>query len=486
MVTAATPTSRSYSNADWQQGYASLLQEHSYWIDEVEGQIPAELEGCLFRNGPGRLGVKDHLYGHPFDGDGMIARIQFQAGRAHFANAFVKTPEFLAEQAAGKILYRGVFGTQKPGGWLANCFDLQFKNPANTHVIYHAQKLWALWEASLPYQLDPVTLETRQQETFAGVLGNKDPFTAHPKLDPHTGDLFAFGVRAGLDSTLLFYRINPQGQLVEKSEHRIPGFAFLHDFVWTPHYRVFFQNPVSFNPLPFILGWQSAGTCLKLDPKAATRILIFNWQGEMITLETEPGFVFHYVNGFEQADQQLVMDVIFYEEYPSLKPNEDYRQINFDYVPAGKLYRFELDLLTKTVNRYPLSERSVEFPTIHPRTVGGSHRYIYIGATHAIGKNAPLQAILKVDVKTGQQELHSFAPRGFVGEPVYVPRPGSTAEDDGWVIVLVFNAATQRSMVAILDAQSFSKKPLALLHLKHHVPYGLHGMFTPEVFDLGI
>jgi all-trans-8'-apo-beta-carotenal 15,15'-oxygenase len=90
----------------------------------------------------------------------------------------------LEEQKAGKILYRGVFGTQKPGGLLANAFDFKLKNIANTNVIYWGGKLLALWEAADPYRLDPYTLETLGKEHFNGVLSEGEAFGAHPRFDP--------------------------------------------------------------------------------------------------------------------------------------------------------------------------------------------------------------------------------------------------------------------------------------------------------------
>jgi all-trans-8'-apo-beta-carotenal 15,15'-oxygenase len=134
------------------------------------------------------------------------------------------------------------------------------------------------------------------------------------------------------------------------------------------------------------------------------------------------------------------------------------------------------------VKRKLVLARSCEFPVVHPRCVGQKHRYAYIGAIAQESGNAPLQAIAKVDMETGKQEFHSFAPRGFIGEPIFVPRGVDSAEDDGWVLVLIFDATHNRSDLVVLDAQNIAGKPLATLHLKHHVPYGLHGSFTKEIF----
>ncbi len=477
----ATPT---YSRADWQLGYRSLTTEQAYWIPQIEGQLPEGLWGTLFRNGPGKLEAGSQRYGHPFDGDGMVCAITFVEGRVHFRNRFVRTPEFEAEAKAGRVLYRGVFGTQKPGGWWANFLDLKFKNPANTNVIYQGDKLLALWEASAPYRLNPADLTTEGIETFSGALSPRQPFTAHPRRDPKTGDLLAFGVGAGLNSTLWFYRVDPQGQLTEKREFLIPGFAFLHDFVYTPRYRIFFQNPIAFNPLPFALGWQPAGTCLTLKRGEPTRIWVFpNGKDPLrpVQLETEPGFVFHFVNGYE-VGERVIVDAVLYEEYPALEPNANYLEIDFAQVPAGKLWRFVLDPQGGRVTRELLLDRSVEFPAIHPLHMGECHRYIYIGATHAPGPNAPLQAILKLDTQTGRTQQYSFAPRGFVGEPVFIPYPNSQGEEEGWIVTVVFDAASCRSQVVILEAQDLAAGPVARIPLQHHLPYGLHGSFTRQVW----
>jgi len=113
---ASTVPTNSYTRQDWQRGYESVKEESDYWIDDVEGQIPPELQGTLFRNGPGLLEVNGQRIHHPFDGDGMIT-IAFRDGRA-LPQPLYPHRSIFRRTKVGKILYRGVFGTQKPGGWL--------------------------------------------------------------------------------------------------------------------------------------------------------------------------------------------------------------------------------------------------------------------------------------------------------------------------------------------------------------------------------
>jgi len=178
----------SYSHDDWLRGYESQPQEFDYWLEpeDITGTVPEGLRGTLFRNGPGLLEIGGRPIRHPFDGDGLVSAFTFVGdGRVHFRNRFVRTQGYVEEQAAGKMLYRGVFGTQPPGGWFANAFDLRLKNIANTNVIYWGGKLLALWEAAQPHRLDPQTLETLGLDDLGGRLSPGQAFSAHPRIDSH-------------------------------------------------------------------------------------------------------------------------------------------------------------------------------------------------------------------------------------------------------------------------------------------------------------
>lgn len=490
-----------YNLKDWQKGYRSLREEFDYWIEDVEGEIPANLHGTLFRNGPGLLDVHGQRIHHPFDGDGMISAIAFSEGKAHFRNRFIRTKGFLAEQEAKKILYRGVFGTQKPGGWLANAFDFNLKNVANTQVIYWGDKLLALWEAAEPHRLDPKTLETLGLDYLDGVLESGSAFAAHPWIDPASEQddgapcLVNFAIKPGLSTTITIYELNTAGKVIRQHAHSVPGFAFIHDFAITPNYCIFFQAPVSFNPLPFAVGLRGAGECIQFRPEQATRIVVIprRPQEPVQILEAQAGFVFHHANAFEQ-DGDIYVDSICYEALPAVEPHSDYREVKFDALSPGQLWRFRLNLKTKAVEREMIESRCCEFPFVHSSKAGRPYRYVYMGAAHAPEGNAPLQAILKADLVSGERQLWSAAPYGYIGEPIFVPRSPAAYnqdfpavgyegdEDDGWVLTLVYNSQRECSDVVILDARDLSQGPVAQLHLKHHVPYGLHGNFTPHVF----
>ncbi|MEO1561684.1 MAG: carotenoid oxygenase family protein, partial [Cyanobacteria bacterium J06632_19] len=316
-----------------------------------------------------------------------------------------------------------------------------------------------------------------------------------PSCEQDNGEpcLVNFSIKPGLSTTITIFELNTAGKIVRKTAHSVPGFAFIHDFAITPNYCIFFQNPVSFNPIPFVLGMRGAGECIKFQGNQPTKVIVIprkspltplkkgGIQEKVQILETQSGFVFHHSNAFEKGDQ-IVIDSICYESLPEVEPESDFRETDFDALKPGQLWRFHLNLKDNTVSRELIENRCCEFPCVHPEKVGREYRYLYMGATHGMSGNAPLQAFEKVDLQTGEKQVWSAAPNGFASEPNFVPRNRHGDEDDGWLLGLIYDSNHHRSDVVILDAKDLNKGVIAKLHLKHHIPYGLHGNFVNDVF----
>ncbi|MBM5796647.1 MAG: carotenoid oxygenase family protein [Cyanobacteria bacterium M_surface_10_m2_119] len=480
-----------FQRDDWGSAFRNVGVELSEVpLTAARGAIPADLQGTLYRNGPGRLERGGHWVHHPFDGDGMITALRFDGGQVCLTNRFVRTEGYLAEEQAGRFLYRGVFGTQKPGGPLANAFDLRLKNIANTHVVRLGDQLLALWEAAEPHALDPDTLETRGISLLDGVLRKGDAFSAHPRFDPgHHGAprMVTFGVKAGPRSTvrLMEFAVEDDpaagvkaGQLLSERRDSFNGFAFLHDFAITPNWAVFLQNAIAFNPLPYVTGHKGAAQCLQSKPGGQAKFWLIprdsgTFAGQPPRIVDAPdGFVFHHLNAWED-EAAVVVESIYYSDFPSIGPEQDFRAIDFDLLPEGLLEQCRIDLDAGTVRTTRLSERCCEFAMVNPAREGLPFRYAWMAVAERETGNDPLQAIKKLDLEQGERHVWSAAPRGFVSEPVMVPRPGASAEDDGWVLVPVWNGARCGSDLVILEAATMAEQ--AVLELPLAIPYGLHG-----------
>jgi all-trans-8'-apo-beta-carotenal 15,15'-oxygenase len=154
----------------------------------------------------------------------------------------------------------------------------------------------------------------------------------------------------------------------------------------------------------------------------------------------------------------------------------DFRQVDFESIPEGQLVRCRIHLESGAVSTEVLESRTCEFAMVNPERQGLEARYCWMAVAERERGNDPLQAIKKLDLSTGAGRVWSAAPRGFVSEPLMVPRPGATAEDDGWVLCLVWNGARCASDLVILDAASLAE--VAVLELPLAVPHGLHGSWA--------
>lgn len=475
------------------RGYSSQRQEMAYWIDDIEGRIPADLRGTLFRNGPGLLDINGEVLHHPIDGDGMVCSVAFADGRAFMRNRFVRTKGFLEEQAAGRILYRSPFGTQKPGGVLANMFDLRLKNLANTSVVYWGDALWALWEGGEPHRLDPRTLETLGLDDLGGILSPGNEFAAHYRVDPDVqgeprlvnfGSHLKLGVGFQEDTTVItLYEFDATGKLLERHAYRIPGFSVLHDMTITPNHCIFFQTPIDYNALPYVMGLQSIVQSFKLNERRATAIVVLprHPDGPVNVYKSSSGFIFHFANAFEQGNQ-ICVDAISYSFVPNIGPGKNFLNTDYRNFPPGQLWRYTIDTGTGNVERRLLHARNCDFPTLNPEHEGRPYRYVYLTSAPAQQSHWFMQAITKLDLETGASEEWSAAPYGFPSEAVFVPKAGSSAEDAGWLLSMVYDGEQHRSSLVILDAADLARGPVARLHLKQHIPHSFHGYFTSDYF----
>lgn len=487
--------------------YRSLWEEYDYFLPEdlIDGEIPPELEGTLFRNGPGSLEIFGKKINQPFDGDGMISRFSFSGGKAHFSNRYVRTEGFLEEQEQGRMIYQGAFATDNPQGtWFRSPLDFIVKNVANTGVLQWGGKLWALHESGLPYELDAKTLNTIGESDMDGSISGKGPFAAHYRI-MHQPDgsrrwvTFGSAVK-GLDAEVTFYEYAEDGKLVHKTAHKIKGgaFAFFHDIVVTERHYILLQNPTRMNfrklLLEYPFGKCAIAECVQYDESLPAKALLVPRPGASATsgiqsFDMEPFFSFHHVNAFEEAGR-VVIDTIGWNTI-SFKMNMD--SLSPEYFQGGQrseLQRLVIDTASGSVSRRSLSHRCCEFSTVNPRFNGQPYRHLFVPAAavdHPVYWG-PNQVLAKVSFPAGQDaadaepqtELWAPGPHCFVQEPLFVPRPGGTEEDDGWVLVLVNNGESERTDLAILDGRRIADGPVCTLHLPHHIPPGLHGSWSEE------
>lgn len=471
-------------------------------LELIEGELPVDLVGALYRNGNGRFEHQGVWYDHLFDGDGMIAKFTFDGQSVRYRNRYVRTAEFVAEERAGRMLYRS-FGTNIPGGFLKNAFKLQFKNTANTSVIWHGGQLLALWEGGLPHRIDPRTLDTIDRYDYGGVLRNRFSwldgriapelsFSAHPKIHPTTGVLHNFGTVPGVKQRLLLYEVSPAGEARITQAIVLDDMTFAHDFVLTESgHQIFFLTPVAFDLSQSLTGFASPAASIHVNRSRPTQVLVVDPAGTIHRLTTDFCFVFHFINGYQQEDGTLVVDGLRLTDFPNSAAFKAYLAGNVpNDQPQARFVRYRIDLTRKTVERKPLADYEGELPEIHPGRTGRPYRYSWSIGRPLTSDSPLLDHIVKIDGLTGEGHHHHDADT-LTSEPVVVPRPApagaperdrpvrvSEAEDDAWLLYLRYHAPSRTTDLIVADAADL--QPVARLRLPHNIPLGFHGLWLPE------
>ncbi|QIS20790.1 carotenoid oxygenase family protein [Nocardia terpenica] len=463
--------------------------EHEYTLTDlpVTGSIPDYLDGRYLRNGPNPVGELDPALYHLFCGDGMVHGIRLRDGRAEwYRNRWVRgaaTSRALGERPVAKMLdIRGV--------------------GANTNVIGHAGRTLALVEGGLAnYELSE-ELDTVGVCDFDGTLTGG--YTAHPKRDPNTGELHAVSYSFRRGNIVQYSVIGADGRARRTVDIEVTGAPMMHDFSLTEKYVVLYDLPVVFDaqqaaqigaprglrlpvrlllsallgrihiPNPPALHRNQPQTDRRLpyawNPDYPARVGVMPRTGtnaDVCWFDIEPCYVFHPMNAYDDGDT-IVLDVV---RYPKMFDTD--RLGPGDGAPA--LDRWEVDLNAGKVRQSRLDDRPQEFPRVDERLVGKRHRY---GYAPSIGPGLnPEGVLLKHDMVGGGTATRSFGPGKRLGEFVFEPASADAGEDEGVLMGFVYDAHTDRSDLAILDAETL--ETVASVHLPHRVPAGFHGNWVP-------
>ncbi len=437
--------------AAWMDGpLAPVPDETDAYNLPVTGALPTELTGRYFRNGPNPKPGEPSR--HWFTGHGMIHGVRLRDGRAEwYRNRWVRTDAFT-----------------KGAPYLRD--DLTFDRcavQANTHVVPHAGKIWALVEAGFPYEVTP-ELETAGPCDFGGRLTSA--MTAHPKEDPVTGDLLFFGYGV-FPPYLVFHRLSADGTLVESREIEVPGPTMMHDFAITEHHVVWLDLPVVFDVDLALSG--ASGLPYRWDDGYGARLGVMprDGSGGVRWFEVDPCYVFHVGNAHEDAAGRVVLDGARYapETFAAL-----WGEVGGTVDPATEavstesahLHRWVLDPATGKASEERLDDRNVEFPTHDDTRTGREHRYLYTVAG---------SSIVKYDLRGGAS-ARDCGEGAHVGEAVFVPAEGARAADEGWLLSIVSGGSG--SELLVLDAADLSHT--ATVRLPRRVPAGFHGSWIPD------
>jgi carotenoid cleavage dioxygenase-like enzyme len=454
--------------------WAAVREERDDYALPVKGELPRELAGTLFRNGPNpQFDTPD---AHWFVGDGMLHAFTLDKGKASYRNRWVRTPKFLAEHDAGRAIWSGKgFGGQR----LPDAPATPVTDPgvANTNVIWHAGRLLALEEAHLPTEIDPKTLDTRGYVDYARRIAG--PVTAHPKIDPITGELIFFGYSAAgpFSAGMTYGAIGPTGVVNRFERFEAPYSSMVHDFIVTRNYVLFPILPLTGS----MERARSGRSPYMWEPEKAAYVGVMRRGGsakEIRWFRGDACYVFHTMNAWEEGD--LIISDVMQREAPTLFPAADGKPIPPE-KQVARLARWTFNMAdgSDTFTRVYLDDLQAEFPRIDDRRAGLINQHSWFAAATVRGLGGAFNSIAHVDNTTSRRKLYELPSGDATSEPVFVPRATDVAEGDGWLLATVWRAAENRSDLAVFKATEIERGPVATVELATRIPFGLHGNWVP-------
>ncbi len=219
---------------------------------------------------------------------------------------------------------------------------------------------------------------------------------------------------------------------------------------------------------PFVFN-RDAGARLGVMPREGATNADVRW------FDIDPCYVFHPVNAHEEGDDRIVLHV-------SRQP-EAFGTSNDDYAEVGRLWRWTIDLTAGTVTEEQIDDRPGDFGRVDDRMIGLDARYGYLMAMAGEGNaEEPVygSALWKYDLKSGQCWEHHLGDGVRGAEPVFAPASPDAGEDEGWIVTLTHDTASDESRLIVVDAQDFTAPPVATVHLPQRVPYGAHGTWVAD------
>ena len=429
---------------------------------EVTGALPSALSGLYLRNGPNPMFEPLGQY-HWFDGDGMVHAIRIADGKASYKNRWVQSRGLQNEKRVGHAVYGGMQSMSLTDPALVG--EVPVKNTANTNVIRFQDRILCLMEGSLPTELS-ADLDTIGEYDFGGKLASA--FSAHPHIDPRTGEMLSFGYVPNLK----YLRVSAEGELLQVEDIPVPRPTMMHDFSFTEKHAIFFDAPAVLDYESFFAG----GPMIKWDPDNGTRIGVLPREGkgsDIRWFEIPNAYCVHFMNSWEE-DGKITIDAPRFNEMdfgtsePGALPD-----------PDGFLTRFTIDLDTERVSIDRIGELPGEFPRVRAEIEGARHRF---GVSGTFAKGVPsgprFDSVTLYDFEKGTEKTHAFGDGEIAGEALFAPDPKGTAENDGWILSLVSDAGGAHTDMVVLDAHDLTET--ARIHMPRRVPFGFHGNWLPD------
>ncbi|MBL1351895.1 MAG: carotenoid oxygenase family protein [Zetaproteobacteria bacterium] len=439
----------------------NLKYPHAMKPLRVEGTIPSQLRGTLYRAGPGLI----ERFGksvHPFLADGAITSVEISS-QAKGACRMVETDKYLQEEACGRTLY----DTNAPLlNRVKNALVRNIKSTGNTHILSWQNRFFALMEAGKPVEFDPQTLETIGTTDLDMIQG---AFSAHPHRVERLKTTFNFGIRG---QYIDLFSLPDIGHAKRITTFKAPWASLIHDFMMTDKHAIFFISPSKLVVWRAVLGLKDFSKYFSWDAQESTFIIVvpLNSLDKLCQFEVDAFHVWHFANAYEDGED-IIVDACRHDDIGTLgNPIETTAN---DTEPA--FWRFRINPKNKQLLGEEVWSVPCEFPMVNLQLLGSKHRYAWVQTYKDKTGNG---GFARIDTET-QKIQRWYAPDHHqISEPLFVSK--GQKEEEGWVLQLTQDLTHEKSYLAIIDSQKMDELPVAKLWFDQAIPMTFHGAFIKD------
>lgn len=509
------------------------------------GRVPSWLNGYFVRQTCGAFGNQAKPQTQPptkiehlFDCLGMVTTYNFRAGHANFSNRLYDTHAYKVWQSyhfdfeKSKIAWPTLFSLYDPqqaAKYLNNWTEADgfYEGSANVNfwaMTSRTDGSGSFISEAVDEGVHGLGINVRSLEMYGPYKFNDDlekPGTilignpAHGAIDEagvrwSTVGHYEFTSQSTGTVSAVIYTIERNARVVQ-GVYKLGDFdlslcrgdyktvypnledmmGYMHSFILTPNYVVL---PLS------SLGWNFCGIFLPRPPtdpgrfffrsttyqkQKPARFLVFDRETKkfVANIASSHFFVTHQANWYEDEKGNIVADMITYDV--SVYGNLFLEDIINNF--AGKDMRASFDRFVIDTNDWSVSRKQFPMPADPAKEFCQiNHAFHFKPYEHVYMVSRPFMkssSIIKYNVEVGEVE-HRWGPfpEVYPGEPIFVPAPGGTEEDDGVLLVGGVDASDEKrgakGFVAVLDARTLEELFVGLA--PENTPLGLHNYFSPE------
>ncbi|RWS11964.1 beta:beta-carotene 9', partial [Dinothrombium tinctorium] len=513
--------------------FRSCTQECDQPVEaNINGEVPLWLKGYLLRNGTGLKQIGNDRYKHLFDGLACIHQFHIESGKVTYKNKFLRSLAYEKNMRTQRIVVSefGTRGIPDPCKTLFKRYLAYFTAKGindNDCVNFYpvGNDLYASTESPFIRTVNPQTLESQALVNVAKYV-KIDTQTAHPHAESD-GTIYNMGSKLGKDGCYNIIKIPATKNAFDDASvlAKIPMKSklypsYYHSFCMTKNYIIFIEQPLVLS-LPSILKGLFTGSPIseafqwKSEKKTQFHV-VAKKTGEVIpiTFKSDAFAFFHTINAYEDEDY-IVCDICCYSDgnvihklysdvlrqvHDELSKSSDLSKHEHGKYLASQARRFVLPLKTANKNagenlvtlknceakairnkneifllHENLTEPRVlnsEFPRInYDRYNGVKYRYFY-------GTSAFSSSLMKCDTEK-KVSKHWTDQHHHCSEPIFVPHPEASREDEGVILSAVLSTTNERKgYLLILDASTFQTIAKAHFETPSAIPSDFHGFFV--------